>query len=47
MNGTKPSPGTVTISNGGVSQSETTMNVDGYDIIYTDNKYTVVTIVYR
>ena len=23
------------------------MNVDGYDIIYTDNKYTVVTIVYR
>ena len=47
MNGTKPSSGTVTISNGGVSQSETTMNVDGYDIIYTDNKYTVVTIVYR
>ena len=47
MNGTKPSSGTVTIYNGGVSQSETTMNVDGYDIIYTDNKYTVVTIVYR
>ncbi len=47
MSGNKPSSGTVTISNGGVSQSETTMTVGDYDVVYRDNKYTAVTIVYR
>ena len=47
MSGTKPTSGTVTISNGGVSSTDTTMTIDGHDIIYTDNKYTAVTIVYR
>ena len=46
MSGNKPTSGTVTISNGGVSQNETIMIVDGYDVIYKDNKYTAVTIVY-
>ncbi len=46
MNGNKPTSGTVTISNGGVSQNETTMTVGDYDVVYSNNKCTVVTIVY-
>ena len=38
MNGTKPSEGTVTISNGGVSQLETTMTVGDYDVKYNQEK---------
>ena len=47
MNGTKPSGGTIKISNGGVSQDGTTMTVGDYDVVYNDSKCTVVTIVYR
>ena len=38
MSGTKPSGGTVTISNGGVSQLETTMTVGDYDVKYNQEK---------
>ena len=47
MSGNKPTSGTVTISNGGVSQNGTTMTVGDYDVIYKDNKYTAATVVYR
>ena len=57
MNGNKPSEGTVTISNGGVSQLETTMTVGDYDVKYDQkkNKYEAsdkgvassTTVVYR
>ena len=47
MSGTKPSGGTVKISNGGVSNEGTTMTVGDYNVAYNDNKCTVVTIVYR
>lgn len=46
MNGAKPTSGTVTISNGGISQTGTTMTVGEYDVVYSNNKCTVVTIVY-
>ena len=41
MNGTKPSRGTVKISNGGVSKEETTMTVGDYNVKYNqeNNKY--------
>ena len=38
MNGIKPSSGTVTISNGGVSKEETTMAVGDYDVKYNQEK---------
>ena len=39
MSGTKPTSGTVTIKNGGVSQNETTMTVGDYDVKYNqENK---------
>ena len=47
MSGNKPTTGTVTISNGGVSNEGTTMTVGDYNVAYNDNKCTVVTIVYR
>ena len=47
MSGNKPTSGTVTISNGEVSSTDTTMTVGDYDVIYRNNKYTAVTIVYR
>ena len=47
MNGAKPTSGTVTISNGGISQTGTTMTVGEYDVVYSNNKCTALTIVYR
>ena len=57
MSGTKPTSGTVTIKNGGVSQNETTMVVGDYDVKYNQekNKYEATneggssstTVVYR
>ena len=57
MSGNKPTSGTVTISNGGVSQNETTMVVGDYDVKYNQekNKYEATgkgnasstTVVYR
>ena len=47
MSGNKPSGGTVTISNGGVLQVGTTMTVGDYDVIYSNNKCTAATVVYR
>lgn len=38
MNGAKPTSGTVTISNGGISQTGTTMTVGEYDVVYSNNK---------
>ncbi len=38
MNGNKPTSGTVTISNGGVSKVETTMTVGDYDVRYNQEK---------
>ena len=38
MNGTKPTSGTVTISNGGVSQEETIMTVGDYGVGYKNGK---------
>ena len=38
MSGNKPTSGTVTISNGGVSQNETTMTVGDYDVKYNQEK---------
>jgi type IV pilus assembly protein PilA len=38
MSGTKPTSGTVTISNGGVSQNETTMTVGDYNVKYNQEK---------
>ena len=46
MSGNKPTKGTTIISNGGVSQIGTTMTVGDYDVIYKDNKYTAVIVVY-
>ena len=40
MSGTKPTSGTVTISNGGVSQDGTTMTVGNYNVKYKDDKLT-------
>ena len=57
MSGNKPTSGTVTIKNGGVSQNETTMVVGDYDVTYNQekNKYEATgkgnasstTVVYR
>jgi type IV pilus assembly protein PilA len=57
MSGNKPTSGTVTIKNGGVSQNETTMVVGDYDVKYNQekNKYEATgkgstsstTVVYR
>ena len=57
MSGNKPTSGTVTIKNGGVSQNETTMVVGDYDVKYNQekNKYEAIneggasstTVVYR
>ena len=47
MSGNKPSGGTVTISNGEVLQIGTTMTVGDYEVIYSNNKCTAGTIVYR
>ena len=57
MSGNKPTSGTIKISNGGVSQSETTMTVGDYDVKYNQekNKYEAsekgnassTTVVYR
>ena len=40
MNGTKPSGGTIKISNGGVSKEGTTMTVGDYNVRYKDDKLT-------
>ena len=37
MNGAKPTSGTVTISNGEISQTGTTMTVGEYDVVYSNN----------
>ena len=44
MSGTKPTSGTVTIKNGGVSQNETTMVVGDYNVKYNQekNKYEAI-----
>ena len=47
MSGNKPTSGTVTISNGEVLQIGTTMTVGDYDVIYSNNKCTAATVVYR
>ena len=49
MSGNKPTSGTVTIKNGGVSQNETTMVVGDYEVKYNQekNKYAATTVVYR
>ena len=39
MNGAKPTSGTVTISNGGVSQNGTTMTVGDYKVKYNQEKH--------
>ena len=47
MSGNKPTSGTVTISNGEVLQIGTTMTVEDYDVIYSNNKFTAAKVVYR
>ncbi len=42
MSGNKPTSGTVTISNGGVSSTDTTMTVGDYDISYKDKKLSAI-----
>ena len=44
MSGTKPTSGTVTIKNGGVSQDGTTMTVGDYNVVYNDDKCTATKI---
>ena len=44
MSGTKPSSGTVTISNGEVSQDGTKLVVGDYNVIYNDDKCTATKI---
>ena len=39
MSGTKPTSGIVTISNGEISKSGTSMIIGDYNVIYNDNKY--------
>ncbi len=47
MSGNKPTSGTVTISNGMVSKDGAIMKVGDFNMLYSDEKFTVVTIVYR